>query len=124
MSDTPHFQLKTRIWVENGSGEMVFGLGRLRMLEAIGRTGSISAAAKDLGMSYKAVWERLRVTEERLGRRLVLRQKGGAKGGSSELSDYAKQLMEGFRELHRSVVRNDDRKFEEILQPIISSPAT
>ena len=121
MNDCNGLQLKTKIWIENDSGEIVLGQGRIRMLEAIDRTGSINAAAKALGMSYKAVWERLRRTEERLGKVLVIRKKGGASGGISKLSDYAYQLIDRFNELQQDVVRSDDQKFNRILKPVLES---
>jgi len=123
MPNTGKLRLRTRIWVEDESGGMVFGLGRMRMLEAIDRTGSISGAARELGMSYKAVWGRLKVTEERLGKDLVIRRKGGASGGSSRLSDYARELIDAFKELHAKVLSSDDSRFERILRPVLDETA-
>jgi molybdate transport system regulatory protein len=124
MTKAAQLRLRTRIWVEDEAGNMVFGLGRVKILESIHRTGSINAAAKELKMSYKAVWERLKVTEERLGAELVIRRKGGASGGSSYLSDFAHQLLAGFQELHQSVLSCDDQQFEEILKPILNAAAS
>ena len=39
------FFIRSKIWFEDGSGEVIFGLGRLKMLEAIESNGSIQAAA-------------------------------------------------------------------------------
>ena len=100
---------------------MVFGLGRARILEAVQKTGSISGAARELGMSSKAVWERLRVTEKRLGRQLVIRQKGGASGGSSRLSDEARQLLATFNELHEKIVSSDDQLFEQTVASLFKT---
>ena len=52
--------VKSKIWIEDEKREVVFGSGRLRILDAIEKHGSILAAAKELGMSYRAVWERSR----------------------------------------------------------------
>ena len=47
--------LRSKLWIEDGEGKVVFGLGRYRILDAIERLGSLQAAAKDLRMSYRAV---------------------------------------------------------------------
>lgn len=50
--------IKSKIWIENENGEIVFGAGRLYILKAVSRFGSINAAAQELHMSYRAVWEK------------------------------------------------------------------
>ncbi len=57
---------------------MVFGLERYRMLILIRGLGSMHAAATQLKMSYRAVWMRLRKSEERIGKKLVVREGKGA----------------------------------------------
>ncbi|MBS3757928.1 MAG: LysR family transcriptional regulator [Desulfobacterales bacterium] len=109
---------RSKIWLADSEGNVVFGLGRLRMLEAIERNGSIHAAAKELGMSYRGIWGRIKATEERLGEPLLFRNIGGRSGGGSELTDFAKQLMLQFRKLHQSVVKESDQLFEELIQKI------
>ena len=64
----PTFQLRSKVWVEDANGEVVFGLGRYRMLDAVKRLGSLQAAAKELKMSYRAIWARVSATEKRLGK--------------------------------------------------------
>lgn len=118
------FFIRSKIWFEDSSGEVIFGLGRLKMLEAIDRQGSIQAAAKELKMSYRALWGRIRATENRMGRQLLTRNIGGAAGGGSQLTPFAKILLENFRDIHRRVVNESNRLFqEEILARITTSDA-
>ncbi len=113
------FGVRSKIWFEDSSGEVIFGLGRLKMLEAIQRQGSIQAAAKELKMSYRAIWGRITATESRIGRQLLVRNIGGASGGGSELTPYAIQLLEKFRDIHRCVADEADRVFQkEILSQL------
>ena len=86
------FFIRSKIWFEDDSGEVIFGLGRLKMLEAIERQGSIQAAAKELKMSYRALWGRITATENRMGRQLLTRNIGGASGGGSQLTPFAKKF--------------------------------
>ena len=113
------FFIRSKIWFEDDSGEVIFGLGRLKMLEAIERHGSIQAAAKELKMSYRALWGRITATENRMGRQLLTRNIGGASGGGSQLTPFAINLLEIFRDVHRRIAMESDRLFkEEILSKI------
>jgi molybdate transport system regulatory protein len=105
--------VKSKIWIEDENGGLIFGSGRLRMLDAIERLGSILAAAKELNMSYRAVWGKIKATEERLGRTLLARQVGGAQGGGSELTPLGKELVERFRKLQTMAQEDADHLFED-----------
>ncbi len=122
MTDGEHFAIRSKIWLVDASGDVVFGLGRLKILEAVQRNGSINAAAKALKMSYRGVWGRIRATEERLGRPLLIKNIGGASGGGSELTPFALSLMEMFREAQGAVINESDRLFEARLADLLSSP--
>src|SRR5438045_4566121 len=61
-----------------------FGPGKARLLELIRDTGSISAAARALGMSYRRAWLLADELNKLFGQRLVEPQHGGVKGGRSE----------------------------------------
>jgi len=118
-SEKGPFFIRSKIWFEDGSGEVIFGLGRLKMLEAIARNGSIQAAAKELKMSYRALWGRITATENRMGRQLLTRNIGGASGGGSQLTPFAKILLENFRDIHRRIALESDRLYQqEILSKI------
>ncbi len=92
---------------------MILGLGRVKMLETIHRLGSINAAAKELRMSTRAIYGRIKTTEEHLGRPLLVRNVGGAAGGGSKLTDYAVFLLDCFGQLNRDVEKEADRLFNE-----------
>ncbi|MGE0087208.1 MAG: winged helix-turn-helix domain-containing protein [Desulfococcaceae bacterium] len=106
------FCIRSKIWIEDESGEVVFGPGRMKIFEAIERLGSIHAAAKELGMGYKAIWNRIKATEERLGEALLIRNAGGASGGGSQLTPFAEMLIHRFRILEKSVTAHSDECFE------------
>jgi len=114
MSDTSKtFHIRSKIWIEDNEGNVIFGLGRLKMLETIQRLGSIQSAAKELKMSYRAIWGRIRATEDRLGEKLLVRNIGGSSGGGSELTLFAKMLMKQFRQLHKCVEYQSDELFDK-----------
>ena len=88
------------IWQKDDSANRVL-LGRLGLLRAIAEKGSITAAAKSLGISYKTAWDRLERLNNLSKLPLVLRAAGGRKGGGSQLTDYGRQLLAGFEELEK-----------------------
>lgn len=117
------FRARSKVWIENDQGDVVFGLGRMKMLETIQELGSIQATAKRLKMSYRAVWARIKATEARVGAPLLVRSVGGAAGGGSELTPFALALMEAFRRVHREVRDHTDQVFERELHDALAAPA-
>ena len=105
--------IRSKIWLEDEHGEVVFGLGRIRILEAVDRLGSLQAAAKELKMGYRAIWGRIRATEERLGEPLLVRTIGGSSGGGSQLTPFARMLLDQFKDLHREILQHSDKHFQE-----------
>lgn len=109
------FHTRSKIWLEDDKGNVVFGLGRFKILTAIKDHGSLLAASKSLKMGYKAIWSRIKATEERLGAPLLIKQKGGAKGGGSQLTPLAESLLKEFENVHREIEAVTDRQFEKTL---------
>jgi molybdate transport system regulatory protein len=109
------YGLRTKIWIVDASGDVLFGMGRVKILEAIDRSGSINAAAKSLKMSYRAVWGRIKATEERLGKSLVVRTTGGASGGGSTLTPFARELIRDYKAFRLQVIEDADSRFAKML---------
>lgn len=76
-----------------------FGPGRLQLLKLIQETGSISKAAKDMGMSYKKAWRMVDEMNTFGGSPYVITSKGGLQGGGTEIAERGKQMMEAYRRL-------------------------
>ncbi len=117
MEQRQPFHIRSKIWIEDESGNVVFGLGRLKILDAIDRLGSIQGAAKELKMSYRAIWGRIKATEERLDRPLLIRNIGGRTGGGSQLTPFALNLLVHFRHLHHRITTLSDSEFEKSMAP-------
>jgi molybdate transport system regulatory protein len=86
--------IKSRVWIEDEEGKIVFGAGRLRILELVEAHGSILAASKELQMSYRAVWGKIKATEDRLGQTLVRRKPDGFSQLQTQAEADADQLFE------------------------------
>jgi molybdate transport system regulatory protein len=88
--------LRLRIVFPN---ERQIGPGKADLLEAIGRTGSISSAARDLGMSYRRAWLLVDETSKLFKRPILTTAAGGAHGGGAELTDFGRALIAAYRRI-------------------------
>jgi molybdate transport system regulatory protein len=89
-------KIRTKIWIESDDGRPLLGDGRLEILEAVARAGSLSGAARELGMSYRSLWGKVRTIEARLGVPLVRGNAGGPQHGGATLTDEAIELVRAF----------------------------
>jgi molybdate transport system regulatory protein len=106
-------RVKSKIWVE-ANGRLIFSDGRLALLEAVAELGSLRRAARRLGMSYRAAWGLLKVTEKALGARLLDVTIGGAGGGGAALTPAAGELVGRYRKVKTRVNRTADRAFARV----------
>ncbi len=100
------FELRGVLSLHAG-GRQVGGLERIELLAAIASTGSISAAARAVGMSYKGAWDAIDAMNNLAEEPLVHRTTGGRRGGGTSLTPRGLRLVEVFRGLaeeHRRYV--------------------
>jgi molybdate transport system regulatory protein len=79
--------------------ETRIGHGKVSLLEAIAETGSISAAGRATGMTYRRAWELIDHLNKAFGRPLVEGHTGGAGGGGAALTDLGREVVERYRAL-------------------------
>ncbi|RLK35553.1 TOBE domain-containing protein [Cupriavidus plantarum] len=99
-------ELEGAIWFRAGAREWG-GKDRIALLAAIGEHGSITAAARAVGLSYKAAWDAIDAMNNSAGEALVARAAGGKGGGGTQLTERAQQLIRTYRTLeaeHRRFV--------------------
>lgn len=77
--------------------EIAIGPGKISLLEAIDETGSLTAAAKHIEMSYRRAWLLLDQLNRSLKRPAVISVNGGEHGGGSELTDVGRKLIALYR---------------------------
>lgn len=100
MSAGPAIELHGAVWMSVG-GENFGGLGRIKLLAAIASCGSITRAAKEINMSYKAAWDAVDQMNNLAGEALVQRVSGGKGGGGTRLTARGLELVDKFRLLER-----------------------
>ncbi|MDA8213298.1 MAG: LysR family transcriptional regulator [Clostridia bacterium] len=84
-------RIRSKLWIEIQE-EVVFGDGRMALLQAIEETGSIQQASAKLNISYRAAWGKIKATEERLGMSLVETHIGGNHKGTN-LTEQGRLLV-------------------------------
>lgn len=97
-------QLIGALWLRQADGARLGG-ERLRLLELIDELGSIAAAAKALGMSYRAAWDAVNDMNNLAEAPLTRRSPGGRDGGGTRLTDQARQLLSAWRAMEREQAR-------------------
>ncbi|QUD86634.1 TOBE domain-containing protein [Phenylobacterium montanum] len=81
------------------------GADRMRLLAAIGEHGSITAAAKACGLSYKGAWDAVQALNNLFERPLVAAQTGGAKGGAASLTPAGEAALSAYGALETELAR-------------------
>jgi molybdate transport system regulatory protein len=105
-------QVRSKVWLEV-DGEPFLGDGRYRLLRAIESSGSISAAARDLGISYRKAWAKLSAMEAHAPFPLLERRTGGKAGGATVLTVETQRLLQAYGALREAVNIDADRHFAE-----------
>ncbi|MBR8145506.1 TOBE domain-containing protein [Burkholderia sp. AU19243] len=93
-------ELGGELWLRAGE-QTLGGATRIALLAAIGQTGSITRAAKAVGLSYKAAWDAIDTMNNLAGEPLVMRSTGGKGGGGTTLTPRAMSLIAAFRAIER-----------------------
>ncbi len=94
-------------------GERFFGEGPYRLLVGIEELGSLRAAAKRMGMAYTKAFAILKRAEAEFGFALTRRTIGGKGGGSSRLTDDAKELIKRYEAYRAACAAMADSLYEE-----------
>ena len=85
------------------SGTCALGPGKISLLEGIERTGSLSAAARALGMSYRRAWLLLHSTNESFSQPVAELSVGGKDGGGAQLTEFGRRLVDDYRTFEAAV---------------------
>lgn len=82
--------------------ERQLGPGKVRLLELIDSTGSISAAGRQMGMSYRRAWLLVDNLNHCFREPLVAAQVGGVRGGGAALTGFGRAVVEHYRAIEKA----------------------
>jgi molybdate transport system regulatory protein len=107
-------KVHAKLALANDADEEFCGAGVLQLLEGIARRGSIQGAAQDMALSYVKALKILNRLERELGETLLVRHKGGAARGSTELTPLARRFARDFAKARGRAQRAAESAFAKV----------
>jgi molybdate transport system regulatory protein len=95
------------------------GPGKIARLEAIKSTGSISDAARALGMSYRRAWILIDSVKQGFSEAVIVSASGGKGGGGARVTAFGDSLIDQYRMLEREITRLGAQTLSEIIPRVI-----
>ena len=115
----PLLSIQPRLRVRVGD-DIALGPGKVELLEFVQRTGSITEAAKQMGMSYMRAWTLIRTMNGCFKEPLVVAARGGSKGGGgAKLTGTGCQALVLYQQINvksRKAVQSDWKKLQKLLR--------
>ncbi len=108
-----------------GRTAAAMGPGKAELVERIALTGSISAAAREMGMSYRRAWQLVESLNADFLEPVVATATGGKRGGGAQVTSFGVKLVASFRAMEgkaSAAVAADLKRFEKNLRPPRSKP--
>ena len=97
-----------------GKGAPAIGPGKAELIERIGRTGSISGAARAMGMSYRRAWQLVEALNRDFREPVVTTAIGGTRGGGAQVTPFGRRVVAAFRAMEgkaSAAIAADLRRF-------------
>ena len=116
--DSPHSPPRLRLRIQFGDDAML-GPGKADLLEQIQATGSIAAAGRAMGMSYKRAWSLVEEMNAAFQPALVDRARGGAQGGGAALSETGQQVLAHYRRIEDIATQSSTAEMDALRQLLI-----
>jgi molybdate transport system regulatory protein len=114
-------RMSTRVTLRlDFDGERRLGPGKVALLEAIRRHGSIAAAGREFGMAYRRAWLLTDELNHMFSQPLVQTRGGGRDGGGAELTTLGAEIVTRYRRAEAKIERSaaaEIKSIEELLAP-------
>ncbi len=102
--------------------EIAFGPGKADLLDAIQATGSISAAGKQMGMSYRRAWMLVDSMNRCFQQPLVQTATGGTQGGGTQLTETGLDVLQRYRVLQNEINQLSTQHFADLKSVLRKKP--
>ena len=110
----PRLFVKTKTWIENAEGELLFGKGKTEILELIEAEGSIARASERIGMNYKKAWTHIKILQRNINDTMVQTRQGGGEDAGTTLTPVAREFMDNYRKLQADIENYANERFKEL----------
>lgn len=111
MTPSPHFSLKLRLHLGDA---IALGPGKVALLEALQHTGSISSAARSMGMSYRRAWLLVDTMNQCFKEPLVTTVTGGKGGGGAEVTEAGLAVLAHYRAMEQQALQSIDAEMQQL----------
>src|SRR4051794_27633776 len=107
-------EIRFRLRVKAGDA-IAIGPGKIDLLEAIEEAGSLTAAARNLGMSYRRAWLLIDTMNRCFREPVVNTAAGGVRGGSTLLTDIGRDVIRRYRSVEATAQRAGKRDLDALV---------
>ena len=111
--------IRTKLFVANET----IGIGKIKLLQLVGEIGSISGAARQMGMNYRRAWFLLDSMQTGFAEPLLLTERGGKGRGGTSLTPLAEELISRY-EAHATLIASQSSDILEWLRSVQSDLST
>src|SRR5688572_5738960 len=104
-----------------GPDTPAMGPGKAELVARIAETGSISAAARAMGMSYRRAWMLVAALNESFNEAVIIAETGGSRGGGARVTPFGRRLVKQYRAMENkatAAIASDLRAFSRHLREI------
>ena len=115
---------RVRLRIYLGEEEHKLGPGKVQLLEAIREHGSISAAARSMGMAYRHAWELVDDLNRCFQSPVVVASTGGRAGGGAEITGFGEELIRRFHAMEKATRRAIGRELAALDAKVASKAAS
>ena len=105
--------IRLTVRVDFGS-DRALGPGKIKLLETIGKTGSITQAGRALGMSYRRAWLLVDDLNHSFREAVVIKKPGGVQGGGATLTKFGRELIAKYRAIETKATAMATRQLREL----------
>ena len=117
MKIQPHIRIRIPF-----GDDYAIGPGKADLLEAIQRTGSISAAGRELKMSYRRAWLLVDTMNRCFQQPLVETATGGASGGGAQVTELGRDVLHRFRTIEKKAAESIGEDLAELAKSLAAEP--
>ena len=111
-NNAPYCKVQVRFMLGD---DIALGTGKAELLAAISETGSIAAAGRKMGMSYRRAWLLVETMNQCFCEPLVISTKGGKHGGGAQLSTLGEQVLALFRQMLAQIQQHTQTQQQQLL---------
>ncbi|MBW6389809.1 winged helix-turn-helix domain-containing protein [Billgrantia antri] len=116
-----HDPMTPRLRIQLGHA-IAMGPGKVQLLEAIAETGSISAAARQMGMSYRRAWLLVDTMNQCFKAPLVNTATGGKGGGGARITPFGEEVLARYQRMQRIASEAVAKEMEDFASLLAPSP--